>query len=640
MSITENFENSINLLIKIDSNNSSVKLGPEQSLVSAKKRNCIQNFFGWFIYIITFTLVPRNRELDTVTKRILGEAKCLDNIKQLKVEEKERVLKGIAHLINIIKRNSGSGLSKVETILATIEKIEIIAARSLSPNRENLEENSLLETPTKFETPKEVSHKNPPLSAPAMAQHSKTSTKQEAMDLFFKTFQKDDFESHKTWIQSQANKKFFETFEREHYEALVSDITVLKNLFSALDRLSEDKSAQEIFIQCTNLLFNQFRDPLTQNKALEKEVYYYLSEDQQKQLPLKEYNAAMALFLDDRLGICKDSVLMMQKYFELTDEETNECKKTGIFSEGSPQKRDQKEVEDYFKDLFVLIKDYNPDVIRKIIKELLDIQNCPLIEEHFALLIKKCTMVIVQQRFIAFLKESTNLDHISALIKRLLATQDAKIMRFTLEALKIQPWKLWVFLAKNPTFDRQQIFSMDSELENLIKMFDQGNPKLAFENLSQFFNLSQVDQLKNFNGSVIVGSIIQSIKKLNPSQLINHIPFMNSGEIFAILTDPELRTKISKANIQNKVSRITIDKFKSIIDGFMRDLGEESKEYEFFNDLNESFVVRVLFSPANKTKAEPILVDATKMKVFNGARRAIGALATSSPRRFKAPASI
>lgn len=637
VNITENFRNYINSLNKINSENSSLRLDPSQTLVSTKKRTCVQNFFGWFIHIITFTLVSRNRELDMATQRFLEEAENLNKISQLASEEKDLLLRGITNLTHVIKRNAGSYLSKVNGILDTVKKIEGVSKDSFS--NEHIAENST-SSPIKFDTATEIaSPTTPPLMSPVKVEDMQINPKQALINEFFKTFQKNDFEDHKDWILSEANQKFFLEFDLSDYESFVKAEVVLINLFSALEKCSENKRAQEMFIQCTDLLFNRFQQPLSQNSALKNNVYHYLSEEQAKKLPLEEYTAPMALFLDDRLGMCKDSILMMQKYFELTFSEAEECKKMQVFSKGYLQEITQKEIEHYFKDLLVLLNDYNPDYTKKIISKFLDITNSPSIDTHFSLLIKNCSNSKVRQLFIDFLKASTNINHISTLIRRLLETDHQEIILPTLEALEIQPWKLWIFLAKNSTFDKNCLFKKNPELTNLMERFSEDSAEQILESLSQFFNSSHIDLLKDVpDSSRIIDSILDGIRKLTPPQRMRHLSFMSLGEIFAVLKDPKLREEMKRLNIQNSASEETVNKFKLVLEGLKNDLSEDSKEYKSFKDFGESLICKALFpKDDSKPKKEPILYDARKMEIFNKAKKAIGALLPFSPRRFKEP---
>ncbi|QLH35906.1 MAG: hypothetical protein HWD61_06970 [Parachlamydiaceae bacterium] len=73
MPISEAFRHYSQVLSNIHVESQSVDF-VEGKLVEAKKRSMLQNFWSWFIHLISCTRVPRNAKLDEVTGRILQDA--------------------------------------------------------------------------------------------------------------------------------------------------------------------------------------------------------------------------------------------------------------------------------------------------------------------------------------------------------------------------------------------------------------------------------------------------------------------------------------------------------------------------------------------------------------------------------------
>lgn len=111
----------------IDPLKASLAIAPSGQLVVTKQKSSLSNFFSWVIHIITFTLVPRNQDLDKVTLRILQQYKNLDPTLPLKPQEKRTLKDGLSRLQIIIRNNGGCHSKRVAALLSTIQKIHTIS---------------------------------------------------------------------------------------------------------------------------------------------------------------------------------------------------------------------------------------------------------------------------------------------------------------------------------------------------------------------------------------------------------------------------------------------------------------------------------------------------------------------------------
>ena len=93
----------------------------DDQLTTVEKRSAFRNFWHWFIYLITFTLVPRNRELDELTQEILKDLS--DEIEKATANEKDLAEHAVQMLSKVIANNGGSQGAKIDEMLATMEKV-------------------------------------------------------------------------------------------------------------------------------------------------------------------------------------------------------------------------------------------------------------------------------------------------------------------------------------------------------------------------------------------------------------------------------------------------------------------------------------------------------------------------------------
>lgn len=126
MPINNSLKKDVEFLYTIQPEKSSLALDSNSMLTKEKKRSSAINFLSWFIHLITFTLVPRNRKLDQVTERILEEAKGLESDSEITVDEKNLLQKAIRNLKEIIEFNGGSKTSKIHRLLNTIDDIKAL----------------------------------------------------------------------------------------------------------------------------------------------------------------------------------------------------------------------------------------------------------------------------------------------------------------------------------------------------------------------------------------------------------------------------------------------------------------------------------------------------------------------------------
>lgn len=110
----------------VDPAKSSLAMDKSKQVVPIHKRSAASNFWHWVIYLITFTLVPRNKSLDEVTKRILQETQDLESKTSLTTDEKSLLRQALTHLQKIIHCNGGGQEKKVSELLATIDRIQTL----------------------------------------------------------------------------------------------------------------------------------------------------------------------------------------------------------------------------------------------------------------------------------------------------------------------------------------------------------------------------------------------------------------------------------------------------------------------------------------------------------------------------------
>lgn len=125
MAISPEFNKIVRFLNERDVVKDSIFLPKnKKELQRIDKRTRFQNFLHWFIHIITFTLVPRNKDLDRVTLHILAHAKELDkSTGRFTIEQKNLLKHAFKNLRTIIRENGGRNEGEVSQRLRSINKI-------------------------------------------------------------------------------------------------------------------------------------------------------------------------------------------------------------------------------------------------------------------------------------------------------------------------------------------------------------------------------------------------------------------------------------------------------------------------------------------------------------------------------------
>ena len=120
MSLTEKFKEKLQTLQNLDPKQNSVALDAKLQLRKIGKTSRFCNFIRWVVYLISLTLVPRNRELDRLTKTIIKE---LGELNHCTEGDKTLIEKAFKNLQIINEENGGS---KGKLLKKTIEKIKSV----------------------------------------------------------------------------------------------------------------------------------------------------------------------------------------------------------------------------------------------------------------------------------------------------------------------------------------------------------------------------------------------------------------------------------------------------------------------------------------------------------------------------------
>lgn len=127
MIFSPEFNQYIDVLHKLKPEKDSVIFNTDsKNIKPTGKRSRFRNFCSWFIYLITFTLVPRNAQLDELSRRILSDAVKINKKSILTEHEKKLYSEALGKLSLIIENNGGSLGKKVEKVLKTIAKIKAL----------------------------------------------------------------------------------------------------------------------------------------------------------------------------------------------------------------------------------------------------------------------------------------------------------------------------------------------------------------------------------------------------------------------------------------------------------------------------------------------------------------------------------
>ena len=99
----------------------SLRFDKNLDLEKVEKDSPFRTFVRWLVYIISFTLVPRNSELDRLTKAI---SKKIGQIQQCSSSDRLLIERALKNLKSVIHHNAGS---KVKLLNKTVEKVKAIA---------------------------------------------------------------------------------------------------------------------------------------------------------------------------------------------------------------------------------------------------------------------------------------------------------------------------------------------------------------------------------------------------------------------------------------------------------------------------------------------------------------------------------
>lgn len=115
----------------------------DNELITVNKRSAVCNFFSWVIYLLSFTLIPRNHKLDHITREILQEME--EELDYATDREKSLAEKAVRNLGVIIENNGGSEGKNVEALLQTIAKIQSLPeVKKLSGEKKTAEDSPVL----------------------------------------------------------------------------------------------------------------------------------------------------------------------------------------------------------------------------------------------------------------------------------------------------------------------------------------------------------------------------------------------------------------------------------------------------------------------------------------------------------------
>lgn len=100
------------------------------------RRTKLKNFLGLAVYLLTFTLVARNKGLDSATKKISAAARKTLSEEAFSLERKKLTIKALRNLITMINLNSGSRHQEVNRLIEKVEDLSVRPAVALSLEEE------------------------------------------------------------------------------------------------------------------------------------------------------------------------------------------------------------------------------------------------------------------------------------------------------------------------------------------------------------------------------------------------------------------------------------------------------------------------------------------------------------------------
>lgn len=147
------FIQDLNLINSMDPLKTSLSIDRSGKLVQTQKRSSAANFWHWVIHLITFTLVPLNKDLDAVAKRILSQSSDLNPQQPLDKDEK-KTLKGALSKLEILLKSNGSRESKkITQLLRTVKDIKTLQLKKNGVNPSEGLDSASKNTPQVSEPP-------------------------------------------------------------------------------------------------------------------------------------------------------------------------------------------------------------------------------------------------------------------------------------------------------------------------------------------------------------------------------------------------------------------------------------------------------------------------------------------------------
>lgn len=129
-----------------------------------EKRSKVINFIRWIVYIVSFTTIPRNKELDRICRSIANVAKARINTSEPLTEQDTTTLKNaLTNLIIIIKKNSGKEKKIIENLLLQVPKPfkQADQVKEESRSNEEVKQKNTNESSPKVLKPKTFLHSDP-----------------------------------------------------------------------------------------------------------------------------------------------------------------------------------------------------------------------------------------------------------------------------------------------------------------------------------------------------------------------------------------------------------------------------------------------------------------------------------------------
>lgn len=615
----ENFQKDIVLLNQINPQEKSLSLSKNQKdLVISDKRSCFRNFLSWIIHIITFTLVPRNSELDKVTQRILDGYETFGKEHKFTFQEKEQIIKAVQNLKKITEKNGGSQVKKIDQLLGTIQKIQklevvtsISNASIQNPNTTVQQTSPTQQTKKPIETNEQVPLQTmEPLKIASnennLSPNKTTPSNLEDLDREFSSYFNDN--SQENFDQLLDNLDKYDEVIRRHFINL--------------------NQSNDAFQNSIKVIFEKIPTVSEQYIPLIDKIMDSLSEEQISSLKLLDFKPIIGLYIAEKIKdkVELDHTIIMLFTLEVNEEidgleeETDICEKIiqAIKSENNPIviKRffnqltkphcllsDDERAEilnnlpsdlffKYFffenhKEIFRNSDRYEKqDLVVKLENNF--IKSAKNQELSYAFLIKQPTIIDLA---ISFLYDAfTNLEGDYPKVKELLVE------------LEKRPWKLFAFLCTFPVefvkpFENiLEEFPLCNSIYNYFKKFEPDFEQIKIKNfgpelaaLELLINNGAIQNLENIN-SLAFQYLQKAIIKMAPQELAESLNEMTQGEIFIALIDNNSRhaIEIVLKNYSHLLSHKEIEEivnFAKYLENVIQDSDIKKSLSLFYNEI-------------------------------------------------------